>query len=139
MKKITLTFDNGPERGVTEGVLDVLKKHGIKATLFVLGSKVAQPEGKALAERAVAEGHWVGNHTFTHTRPLGELDRDAALREFEMAEEALSWVSAAATTFPAVRRRGNAGTALVEFGRGGEAAGARIYVRVVELRAGRLE
>jgi peptidoglycan-N-acetylglucosamine deacetylase len=91
MKKITLTFDNGPERGVTEGVLDVLKRHGIKATFFVLGSKVAQPEGRALAERAVGEGHWVGNHTFTHTRPLGELDRNAALREFEMAEQALSW------------------------------------------------
>lgn len=92
MKKITLTFDNGPEHGVTEGVLDVLRKHEIKSTFFVLGVKVAQPQGRALAERAVAEGHWVGNHTFTHTRPLGELNREEALREFEQAERALSWV-----------------------------------------------
>jgi peptidoglycan-N-acetylglucosamine deacetylase len=93
MKKITLTFDNGPERGVTEGVLDCLKQRGVGATFFVLGTKVAQPEGRALAERAIAEGHWVGNHTFTHTRPLGELDREDALREFELAEQALSWVA----------------------------------------------
>jgi len=92
VRKITLTFDNGPTHGVTEGVLDCLKERGVLATFFVLGAKVAQPGGRALAARAIAEGHWVGNHTFTHTSPLGELNREDALREFEQVEQALSWV-----------------------------------------------
>ena len=92
MAKITLTFDNGPEPGVTPGVLDCLARHGVKSTFFVLGRKVSLPVGRVLAQRAAAEGHWIGNHTFTHAKPLGELDRPTALREFEQAEQALSWL-----------------------------------------------
>ena len=92
MAKITLTFDNGPEPDATLRVLDCLASHGVKSTFFVLGRKVAQPAGRALAQRAAAEGHWIGNHTFTHARPLGELDAPTALREFEQAEQALSWL-----------------------------------------------
>lgn len=92
MGKVTLTFDNGPDGDVTPGVLDCLERRGVKATFFVLGTKVRLPEGRAIAERAVAEGHWVGNHTFTHTRPLGELSREEALREFDQTEQALVWL-----------------------------------------------
>ena len=68
---VTLTFDNGPEPEVTPGVLDTLAAAGIKATFFVLGHKLALPGRRALAERAAAEGHWIGNHTYTHSTPLG--------------------------------------------------------------------
>ena len=71
--EITLTFDNGPEPGVTPRVLDVLGKHRIGATFFVLGSKLAEPGRRALAKRAHAEGHWIGNHTMTHSTPLGRV------------------------------------------------------------------
>jgi peptidoglycan-N-acetylglucosamine deacetylase len=71
MFDITLTFDNGPEPGVTDDVLDVLARHDIRATFFVLGHKLARPEGRKAAERAHAEGHWVGNHTWSHKTPLG--------------------------------------------------------------------
>jgi peptidoglycan-N-acetylglucosamine deacetylase len=90
--KLTLTFDNGPEPTVTPVVLDLLAQHNIKATFFVMGRKAITPEGAALVRRASEEGHWIGNHTFTHSSPLGRLDRDAALREFEQAEQALSWL-----------------------------------------------
>lgn len=69
MKSITLTFDNGPEPLVTPHVLDTLAKHEIKTTFFVLGHKLQTQ--RALSERAHAEGHWIGNHTFNHTVPLG--------------------------------------------------------------------
>jgi peptidoglycan-N-acetylglucosamine deacetylase len=91
-RRVTLTFDNGPETQVTSAVLDCLASHGVKSTFFVLGQKAATPQGAALIRRASAEGHWIGNHTFTHTVPLGELDRDSALREFEKTEEALAWL-----------------------------------------------
>ena len=50
-------------------MLDVLAERGIKATFFVVGEQLR--EHRALAERAHAEGHWIGNHTLTHPRPLG--------------------------------------------------------------------
>lgn len=74
MHDVTLTFDNGPEPGVTPGVLDTLARKAVAATFFVLGHKLADPRGRALAERAAGEGHWIGNHTYTHATPLGELD-----------------------------------------------------------------
>jgi peptidoglycan/xylan/chitin deacetylase (PgdA/CDA1 family) len=73
MFDVTLSFDNGPEPDVTPGVLDVLAGTGIAANFFVLGRKLAEPARRALARRAAAEGHWIGNHTYTHATPLGRL------------------------------------------------------------------
>jgi peptidoglycan/xylan/chitin deacetylase (PgdA/CDA1 family) len=92
MSKVTLTFDNGPNPDATPAVLDCLARHNVKATFFVLGCKVSVPSGRALAERAAREGHWIGNHTYTHGKPLGQLDSQAALQEFERAESELAWV-----------------------------------------------
>jgi peptidoglycan/xylan/chitin deacetylase (PgdA/CDA1 family) len=71
---LTLSFDNGPEPDVTPGVLDVLRRHGITTTFFVIGGKLADPARKRLAKRAHDEGHWIGNHTYTHSLPLGRQD-----------------------------------------------------------------
>jgi peptidoglycan-N-acetylglucosamine deacetylase len=69
--RITLSFDNGPDPEVTPQVLDVLARADLKASFFVLGEKVCKPAHRAAAERASAEGHWIGNHTFHHALPLG--------------------------------------------------------------------
>jgi|SRR5689334_15909344 len=88
--KVTLTFDNGPEPDVTDQVLDVLRAEGIRATFFVIGRKLADPARRARAERAHAEGHWIGNHSLTHARPLGEReDRDGADDEIGGAQQLL--------------------------------------------------
>lgn len=71
MSKVTLTFDNGPEPDVTPRVLDILERHGILSTFFVLGRKMAVAENRAIAARAADAGHWIGNHTWTHEIPLG--------------------------------------------------------------------
>jgi peptidoglycan/xylan/chitin deacetylase (PgdA/CDA1 family) len=81
MQPICLTFDNGPEPEVTPGVLDVLAHRGLAATFFVLGRKLREPGGFALAERAQAEGHRIGNHTLTHGEPLGRRSAEEAVRE----------------------------------------------------------
>jgi peptidoglycan-N-acetylglucosamine deacetylase len=70
-KHVTLTFDNGPDPEVTPRVLDVLGERGIHTTFFVLGEKLRDTGRRALCERAHAEGHWIGNHTFNHITPLG--------------------------------------------------------------------
>jgi peptidoglycan/xylan/chitin deacetylase (PgdA/CDA1 family) len=68
--KVTLTFDNGPWPGVTELVLDTLAEHDVRSTFFVVGQQLRK--APALAERAAAEGHWIGNHTMTHSVSLGD-------------------------------------------------------------------
>jgi peptidoglycan/xylan/chitin deacetylase (PgdA/CDA1 family) len=74
MFDLTLTFDNGPDAEVTPFVLDTLAVRGIRSTFFVIGCKAELPGGMALVERAHSEGHWIGNHTWTHSVPLGERD-----------------------------------------------------------------
>ena len=71
MFDVTLTFDNGPEPSVTPRVLDVLARRGVRTTFFVIGNKLLTRDARACTERAHAEGHWIGNHTWTHSRPLG--------------------------------------------------------------------
>src|SRR4051812_21330657 len=77
---LTLTFDNGPEPDVTPRVLDILRERGIKTTFFVIGEKLGDPARRALAVRAHDEGHWIGNHTFTHSVPLGQQTDTATAR-----------------------------------------------------------
>ncbi len=69
--EVTLTFDNGPEPEVTPLVLGALARRGLRATFFVVGQRLRDRAGRACAERARAEGHRVGNHTLTHSGPLG--------------------------------------------------------------------
>ncbi|MEJ6846333.1 polysaccharide deacetylase family protein [Sinorhizobium fredii] len=71
MRRLTLTFDNGPCPGATERILDILAQRKIHATFFVVGDRMADPAAKRSAERAWEEGHWIGNHTMTHGEPLG--------------------------------------------------------------------
>lgn len=62
---VALTFDDGPDPVTTPEVLDVLRRHGVKAAFFVTGEKLRRnPE---TARRTVAEGHILGNHTYRHS------------------------------------------------------------------------
>ena len=61
---VALTFDDGPDAEETPRVLDVLKRHGVRATFFVVGERIeAHPE---LLLRMLSEGHTIGNHTLNH-------------------------------------------------------------------------
>jgi peptidoglycan-N-acetylmuramic acid deacetylase len=61
---IYLTFDNGYENGYTAKILDVLKEKQVPATFFVTGHYLKTQPG--LTRRMVAEGHIVGNHSWSH-------------------------------------------------------------------------
>ena len=63
-KRVFLTFDDGPSTSVTPYILDLLKEQNIKATFFVLGTKVeANPD---LVKREYDEGHYIANHGYSH-------------------------------------------------------------------------
>jgi len=72
MGDVALSFDNGPDPAVTPIVLEVLARRGLTASFFVLGKNLASAERMKLAQRAAAEGHRIGNHSYTHRIPLGE-------------------------------------------------------------------
>ncbi|MBS0531176.1 MAG: polysaccharide deacetylase family protein [Proteobacteria bacterium] len=84
MFDLTLSFDNGPEPDVTPVVLDILRRRGISTTFFVIGEKLTDPVRRRLAAQARDEGHWIGNHTYTHSTPLGR-QRDPGAAEQEIA------------------------------------------------------
>jgi peptidoglycan-N-acetylglucosamine deacetylase len=85
--KVTLTFDNGPSETTAE-VLDVLAAHQIRSTFFVVGTQLSRPGARALTERAAAEGHWIGNHTMTHTIQFGDSDDpELPAREIGQAQD----------------------------------------------------
>lgn len=87
--RVTLTFDNGPDpTGTTARVLDVLKDRGVSASFFVTGAQLAAPGARSLAERARREGHWIGNHTFSHSVMFGDSDDpDLATREIDATQQ----------------------------------------------------
>lgn len=62
--KMAITFDDGPDPEWTPAILDILKARGVKATFFVIGSEAEHHPD--LIRRITAEGHEIGNHSFTH-------------------------------------------------------------------------
>lgn len=62
--ELALTFDDGPNPKWTPRLLEVLGEHGVKATFFILGGR-AQTEPE-LVRRIAAEGHLIGNHSWSH-------------------------------------------------------------------------
>ena len=67
-KIVYLTFDDGPTPSVTPKILDILKEHNVKASFFVIGKKVK--ENPEIVKRAYNEGHFIGNHTYSHNNSI---------------------------------------------------------------------
>jgi len=89
MTRLTLSFDNGPDPEATPWVLDTLREHGLRAYFFVLGKHLEDVARRRLVERAVSDGHLVGNHTFSHRIPLGNDGRIDAVEAEIVATETL--------------------------------------------------
>ncbi len=93
---VALTFDDGPSASVTPKVLDILKRHHVRATFFVLGESVVR--NKSIVARAAAEGHEIASHSWNHPhlnkmsqeQVISQMDRTAAaIREATGSEPAL--------------------------------------------------
>ncbi|MEO6120041.1 MAG: polysaccharide deacetylase family protein [Terriglobales bacterium] len=95
-KQLALTFDDGPNDPYTLQLLDVLAQHEVKATFFVIGSFV---EGRPkIVQRMFAEGHEVGNHTYSHP-VLSLCDRGNVQDELSRCGEALQRIGVQAKLF----------------------------------------
>ena len=65
-KVVALTFDDGPNPGETDRLLDVLAEHGVTATFCVVGQNIEAPGGAEVLRRIVERGHVLGNHGTTY-------------------------------------------------------------------------
>lgn len=62
--QVAITFDDGPHPTLTPRLLDILRDRGIRATFYIVGKNVAaHPE---IVQRMIADGHEIGNHSYTH-------------------------------------------------------------------------
>ena len=86
VKRAFLTFDDGPS-SVTPTILDVLKQENIKASFFVLGSRVeAMPE---MVKRIYEEGHYIANHGYSHSYSAIYSSPQAVLDEYNQCNDAV--------------------------------------------------
>lgn len=84
---VSLTFDDGPTSLRTPQVLDILRESNVQATFFVIGKQAEQyPE---LLRRVVAEGHTIGNHTYSHPSLFCFLMPWQLRREIEHGQETI--------------------------------------------------
>ncbi len=107
---VALTFDDGPSSAYTPAILDILQRHGARATFFVLGRNAERyPE---ILARAVAEGHEVANHTYSHIK-MTSSGKQTIAREIERTNEA---IKAATGYYPTAMRPpyGSTNASLVE-------------------------
>ncbi len=84
IKEIALTFDDGPTE-FTPKFLDVLKENNTKATFFCIGKQIEKhPE---TFQRIIAEGHTIGNHTYSHSNNTGFLSASKMTEEIEKCDK----------------------------------------------------
>lgn len=86
-KRVFLTFDDGPSKQVTPQILDLLQEENIKATFFVLGSRVElNPD---IVKRAYEEGHYIANHGYSHKYSQIYVSVQTVLDEYYNTESAI--------------------------------------------------
>lgn len=83
--KAYLTFDDGPSQTVTPQILDLLKEENIKATFFVLGSRVEL--NPSIVKREYEEGHYIANHGYSHVYSTIYTSVDSVLDEYNKTEQ----------------------------------------------------
>jgi peptidoglycan/xylan/chitin deacetylase (PgdA/CDA1 family) len=82
-KIVALTFDDAPDENNTRHILDILKKHDVKGSFFMIGSTM-NDENATVVKRAHDEGHLVLNHSHTHPR-LTDLNQTHIVTQLDQA------------------------------------------------------
>lgn len=86
VKRVAITFDDGPNPDYTMTLLEGLKKRGVKATFFVLGEEVeSYPD---ILQAIYDDGHLIGVHSYQHVN-FSQIGDKAALEQINQTQEAI--------------------------------------------------
>ncbi|SPD73974.1 Polysaccharide deacetylase [uncultured Desulfobacterium sp.] len=92
--QVAITFDDGPNPEWTPKVLDILRQKGVKAGFFITGSNAeSHPD---LVRRISAEGHEIGNHTYSHP-DLGRISQARLQLEFNATQRLIEGITGRST------------------------------------------
>ncbi|SDG65197.1 polysaccharide deacetylase family protein [Winogradskyella thalassocola] len=80
-KQVAITFDDGPNAEFTPQILDLLRAYHAKATFFCIGKNVKQQP--KLVQQIIAEGHTVGNHSYSHSKIFDFYGKQKVITEIE--------------------------------------------------------
>ena len=95
--RIAVTIDDGPDPAVTPAVLDLLDRHGCRATFFCIGQRVAAHAN--LSREIIRRGHQIENHTQHHPNSFSLLGPAGMNREITAAQQALRDVAGRAPRY----------------------------------------
>jgi len=95
-KKIALTFDDGPHPVYTEKMLEVLDKHDVSATFFLLGEQVELYQD--LVKKIAEKGHLIGNHTYHHVQ-ITTLSTEQAYEEITKTSDLVEQITGRGTEY----------------------------------------
>ncbi|HLT52138.1 MAG TPA: polysaccharide deacetylase family protein [Arenibacter sp.] len=84
---VAITFDDGPHPDFTPQVLKLLSRYNAKATFFCIGKQVAQHPD--IVKEIIAEGHTLGNHTYSHSKTFGFLSTEKVVEELQRTRETI--------------------------------------------------
>jgi peptidoglycan/xylan/chitin deacetylase (PgdA/CDA1 family) len=143
---VTLTFDDGPDPETTPRVLDLLSEHGVRGAFFLIGRRAAA--WPHLARRIAAEGHDLGNHTWSHRSLWLSGPRETG-RQVLQGQDAIAQAAGTApgffrppwgltnlALFPHLRRLGTPCVFWTVQPEGARAAEARVQITRSRRRAG---
>ena len=88
---VSLTFDDGPNPDFTPRILSLLKKHGAKATFFLIGKNAEKyPE---IVHKIIEEGHSIGSHSYSHSKNFGFFSTEKIVAELILANSVLKKIT----------------------------------------------
>lgn len=96
IKKVAITFDDGPHPVYTELILEELKDRGVKASFFIIGKNAE--EHPDIVKRIYDEGHVIGNHTYSHLR-LTALNEESYVEELRETSNLIKEITGQETIF----------------------------------------
>ncbi|HYF67495.1 MAG TPA: polysaccharide deacetylase family protein [Ohtaekwangia sp.] len=84
---VAITFDDGPVYGKTNEILEILRQHNVPATFFCIGSRIVRESGTI--QKIHAEGHLIGNHSYSHRPGFGFFSTEKVRRELADTDRAI--------------------------------------------------
>lgn len=96
-KAVSITFDDGPDKVVTEKVIKILGKYNVCATFFLIGTKIKDNE--VLLAEMHSKGHILGNHTWSHSPSIDLYSADKIVAEIIATNEEIKRITGSAPEF----------------------------------------